>query len=158
MSRTAFLTAALLLASLPAVPARAQQLDRALVGDWAGTARVTVDWTLRREIAVAVTIRDDGTVTGRIGDAQLRSGRIRTNRSVVARAMRLGTDYVIEGGLAGPIIHAEAINRASVRLPLNWSGSTLEGQLVTSGSYEPQRDDMVLTASGLVLRRAGSAP
>src|SRR5512139_2634300 len=110
MSRTAFLTAALLLASLPAVPARAQQLDRALVGDWSGTARVTVDWTLRREIAVAVTIREDGTVTGRIGDAQLRNGRIRTNRSVVARAMRLGTDYVIEGGLAGPIIHAEAIN------------------------------------------------
>jgi hypothetical protein len=158
MSGHAFAAAALLLALLPGVPAHAQQLDRALVGEWSGTARITVDWTTRRELPVRVTIRDDGTADGTIGDAQLRNGHIRTNRSVVARAMGLGTDYVIEGKLAGSIIQAEAIERATVRLPLNWTGSTLEGELATSGSLQARRGDMVLTASGLVLRRVGVAP
>ncbi len=146
------------LAFLAGTPAFAQHPDAALVGEWNGVAHITSDWCLQKELGVRVRIRDDGTVEGQVGDATLRDGRLRSNRSVVARAMRLGTDWVIEGRLDGPIIRREAIVRDHVRLPLNWNGSTLEGELATSGSYEPMRDDMVLLASGLVLRRIGSAP
>jgi len=146
------------LAFLASVPVSAQRPDPTLVGEWTGVAHITSDWCLQRELAVRVRIRDDGTVDGQIGDATLRDGRIRSNRSVVARAMRLGTDWVIEGYLSGPIILHEAVVRERVRLPLNWTGSALDGELATSGSYEPMRDDMVLLASGLVLRRAAGAP
>lgn len=156
MSRTALRVIAILLAAFAPAWALAQPPTAAMAGDWAGTARITVDWTLRRELDVRVAIREDGSVSGMIGDAQLRDGRIRPNRSRVARAMGLGTDYVIQGRLAGSIIQAEAIARDVVRLTLNWTGSTLEGELVTSGSHELRRDDMVLTASGLVLRRAAA--
>jgi len=146
------------LAFLASLPVSAQRPDAALVGEWIGVAPITSDWCLQRELDVRVRIRDDGTVQGQVGDATLRGGRLRSNRSAVARAMRLGTDWVIEGRLDGPVIRREAIVRDHVRLPLNWTGSTLEGELATSGSYEPMRDDMVLLASGLVLRRVASAP
>jgi hypothetical protein len=149
---------AVAIALLTGPTASAQRPDAALVGEWNGVAHITSDWCLQRELGVRVRIREDGTVEGQIGDASLRDGRIRPNRSVVARAMRLGTDWVIEGYLNGPIILHEAIVRERVRLPLNWTGSALEGELATSGSYEPMRDDMVLLASGLVLRRAAGAP
>ena len=146
------------LAFLAGLPASAQRPDAALVGEWTGVAHITSDWCLQRELAVRVRINDDGTVQGQVGDATLRDGRLRSNRSAVARAMRLGTDWVIEGRLDGPIIRREAIVRDRVRLPLNWTGSALEGELATSGSYEPMRDDMAVLASGLVLRRIASAP
>lgn len=157
MSRTALRVIAILLAAYAQAPALAQLPTATMAGDWEGTARITVNWTLRRELDVRVAIREDGSVSGMVGDAQLRDGRMLPNRSRVARAMGLGTDYVIRGRLAGSIIHAETIERDAVRLTLNWTGSTLEGELVTSGSHELRRDDMVLTASGLVLRRAAAA-
>lgn len=146
------------LALLAGPRASAQRPDSALVGEWSGTAHITVDWCLQRELAVRVRIHDDGTVQGQVGDATLRGARIRSNRTRIARAMGLGTDWVIEGHLSGPIILHEAVVRELVRLPLNWTGSTLDGELATNGSYEPRRDDQVLLASGLVLRRVGSAP
>lgn len=158
MSRTALRVIAILLAAYAPARALAQPPIAAMAGEWAGTARITADWTLRRELDVRVAIREDGSVSGMIGDAQLRDGRIRPNRSRVARAMGLGTDYVIQGRLDGSIIQAEAIARDAVRLPLNWTGGTLDGELVTSGSHEPRRPDVVLTASGLVLRRVAAAP
>lgn len=146
------------LATLASLPASAQRPDTALVGEWNGVAHITSDWCLQRELAVRVRIHDDGTVQGQVGDATLRGARIRSNRTRIARAMGLGTDWVIEGHLSGPIILHEAVVRELVRLPLNWTGSTLDGELATSGSYEPMRDDMVLLASGLVLRRVAGAP
>ncbi|HET7189136.1 MAG TPA: hypothetical protein VFI52_13365 [Gemmatimonadaceae bacterium] len=151
-------TAVLAIVLLAGAPATAQRPDAALVGEWSGVAHVTSDWCLQRELGVRVRIHDDGTVEGQVGDATLRDGRFRSNRSVVARAMRLGTDWVIEGRLDGPIIRREAVVRDHVRLPLNWTGTALEGELATSGSYEQRRDDRVLLASGLVLRRVASAP
>lgn len=152
------LVAVLAFAILAAPAAFAQRPDAALVGEWNGVAHITSDWCLQRELDVRIRIRDDGTVQGQVGDATLRDGRLRSNRSAVARAMGLGTDWVIEARLDGPVIRREAIVRDHVRLPLNWTGNTLNGELATSGSYEPMRDDMVLLASGLVLRRVASAP
>ena len=155
MSYGTLLVAATVLATGAAASAVAQRPDTALVGEWTGTAQISVDWCLQRELPVHVTIREDGVVTGQIGDATLHDGRIRPNRSRIARAMKLGTDWVIEAGLVGPIVQHEAVVRETIRVPLNRTGSTLTGELATSGSYEPMRDDMVLTATGLVLRRAG---
>src|SRR6478672_4782832 len=103
------LVAVFAFAILAAPAALAQRPDAALVGEWNGVAHITSDWCLQRELDVRVRIRDDGTVQGQVGDATLRDGRLRSNRSAVARAMRLGTDWVIEGRLDGPVIRREAI-------------------------------------------------
>lgn len=158
MFTSSSLVVVLTLALLAAPRGLAQRPDPALAGEWSGTAHVTSDWCLQRELGVRVRIHDDGSVEGQVGDATLRDARIRSNRSRIARAMGLGTDWVIEGHLSGPIIAREAVVRDLVRLPLNWTGSTLQGELATSGSYEPMRDDLVVLASGLVLRRVAGAP
>lgn len=158
MSERTLFVAAFLLATIARTSASAQRPDTALIGEWSGVAHISVDWCLQRELSVRVTIGADGVVTGQVGDATLANGRIRTNRSRIMRAMGYGTEWVIEGRLVGSIVHREAIQRETVRIPLNWTGSTLEGELATSGSYEEMRDDMILTAKGLVLRRVGGTP
>lgn len=154
MPKPTALVVALLLSTLVHAPIGAQRPDSALVGEWSGVAQVAEDWVVQRALPVRVAIRADGSVSGTVGDAAL-SGSIRSNRSVIARAVGLGTDWVVEGALTGPLISREAIQRDRVRLPLDWTGTTLSGTLETSGSYERRRADTRLTAKGLVLRRGG---
>ena len=150
-SRAALIALAVLLA---AAPSHAQRPDSAMVGAWLGSARVTVDWTVQKQIDVRVAIYADGSVTGMIGDASLVDAHLRSTRTFLQKALRLGTDYVIEAGLAGPIIRAESVQRQSVRIPLSWNGSAFTGTISTDGSFEGGRDIMRFTASDLVLRRA----
>ena len=145
---------ALLAFGLMAAPLGAQRPDSAMVGAWMGAAHINVDWTQQKELDVRVAIYADGTIAGSVGDAALVDARIHTNRSVLERALHLGSDYIIEAGLAGPIIRAEGIQRESVRLPINWNGSTFVGTISTSGTYDGGKDTMKLSATGLVLRRA----
>ena len=70
------------------------------------------------------------------------------------RVTHLGTDYAIEGELAGPILRIDEIQRASVTIAVNWNGSAFAGSLATNGTYDGGRETMKLTASDLVLRRA----
>jgi hypothetical protein len=146
--------AALVLA-LSAAPAAAQRPDSALLGSWEGQARITVDWTRQRELMVRVSISPDGSVAGTIGDAGLTGGRVFDNRGTLSRALRVGPQWVIEGRLAGPLIRAENLQRESLRISVALKAGTLEGALETSGTEDGGKESMKLTASGLVLRRAG---
>lgn len=157
MGNSASLLAALALIVGVHTSVQAQRIDSAMVGVWAGRAQIAVSWTQQRELAVRVGIRDDGSVSGTIGDAQLIDGRFANARGPVGRAMRVGREFMIGGRLSGPLIRSEAVQRASVRLSLDWKGQTFEGELQTSGTQEGSAEDMVLSATSLVLRRAGGA-
>ena len=142
-----------LLAGTPTA-ARPQRPDSAMVGTWAGSAQITVPWTVQRDLAVRVTIRDDGSVSGTIGDAQLVDGHFANARGIVSRALRIGREYSIDGKLSGMLIRSEAVQRATVRLSIDWKRQTFEGELQTSGNFDGTPVDLMLTAKGLVLRRA----
>ena len=66
----------------------------------------------------------------------------------------LGSDYVIEATLAGPILRAENVQRESVNILVDWKDGTFTGSITTSGTYDGGKETMKLTASDLVLRRA----
>ena len=136
---------------------RAQRMDSAMVGAWAGRAQVAVPWSQQRELEVRVLIRHDGSVSGTIGDAQLIDGRFSNARGPAGRALRIGREYAIAGGLSGPVIRSEAVQRASVRVSLDWKGHTFEGELQTSGTPDGSSADMALGATGLVLHRVSTA-
>lgn len=157
MRKPASLLLALALLVGAHTPMRAQRPDSVMVGSWVGRAQITVPWTLQRELAVRIAIRDDGSVSGTIGDAQLVDGRFASGRGPVGRALRRGREYVIDGRLWGSVIRSAAVQRARVRVPLDWTGQTFEGELQTSGTYEGSPADLILSATGLVLRRAGAA-
>jgi propanediol utilization protein len=147
-----FVTVALL-AGTPTA-ARPQHPDSSMVGTWAGSAQITVPWTMQRDLAVRVTIRDDGSVSGTIGDAQLVDGHFANARGIVARALRIGREYCIEGKMSGMVIRSEAVQRATVRMSIDWKRQTFEGELQTSGTFDGTPEDLILTAEGLVLKRA----
>ena len=157
MRNSASLVAVLALIVGVHTSARAQRMDSKMIGAWAGRAQIAVPWSQQRELAVRVLIRDDGSVSGMIGDAQLIDGRFASARGPAGRALRIGREFAIGGGLSGPVIRSEAVQRASVRLSLDWKGQTFEGELQTSGTPQGSSADMALSATGLVLRRAGTA-
>src|ERR1051326_4891892 len=81
------------------LPATDEAFAPDTVGQWKGHARIIVVGAKQTNLAVALEIRDNGTVTGRIGDALLINGRLKKNRGEPARKLKLKTDYIIVGNL-----------------------------------------------------------
>lgn len=133
--------------------AAAQAALPAMCGRWKGNADIFVNWTKARTLPVEIVIAADDRVTGKIGDATILNGRFRPNRGWLGRALRIKTDWMIDGRLDGPIIAAENVVREELMMPLNWKGSSFEGGIATSGSKIGDRDTMTLTAR-VILRRA----
>jgi len=138
---------------LPAFTSRAAEsvVTAAMVGHWEGNARIIVSWCRQTNLPVQVDIRPDGSVTGRVGDATLREGQFLRNRGWLFRKLNWATDYIITGGLDGPIVAAEDITRSSVKMPLNFSGGTFAGGVNTSGSDFGGKESMWLAAASLRL-------
>ena len=124
-----------------------------MTGVWCGSARIVVDWTVQKNLGLRLTIDALGNVTGQVGEAQLASGRVKANRGPVGKMLNIKTDYIIVGGLRGPIIAAEGVARSEVKIPVNWTGSEFRGSVHTDGTSFGGKDRMVLSASRLVLRR-----
>ena len=59
--------AALALTVLGGAPLRAQQIDSAVTGRWAGHAELTVPWTVARSLSIQLDIQPDGSVSGALG-------------------------------------------------------------------------------------------
>jgi len=141
----------LLRASEPSIPY--ESFAPATVGQWKGNARVVAVWTKQTNLCVTLDIRDDGAVTGKIGNALLTNGRLKKNPGWLDRKLDVKPDYIIVGDLQGAIIAAEGITRAHVKIPLHLSGDTLTGGLHTCGSKFGGKDQMILSAAGLTLNR-----
>jgi hypothetical protein len=126
---------------------------RALAGTWRGTADVGVKWTTQRTLAVELTIDSLQRVRGRVGDAELTNGFLRSNAGLVGRAIGRKPGLIVEGYLKGPVIAAEEVRRGGVTIPLDQRDGQLVGALATSGSNNGIQEQMVLTAGPLVLQR-----
>lgn len=139
--------------ALPALGLRGQLSDPAMIGTWSGDAQIEVNWTDQRSIHVQLDIRADGNVSGQVGDARLKNGRMARNRGVLGRFLRIKTDYIVSGELHGSIIASEHIQRDAVKMPLNWDGNAFSGGLHTTGSAFGGADRMALSAFHLRLTR-----
>ncbi len=129
-----------------------------MIGHWDGNGRIIVTWCEQTNVAVALQIKDDGTVSGKVGDATLENGRIERNRGWIGRKLNLKTDYVITGRLSGPIVASEEITRSAVSMPFNFRNDAFVGGLHTSGSKFGGKEKMILSATSLSLRRTGAEP
>lgn len=117
-----------------------------MAGDWRGNAQVIVSWCKQTNLPVALVIKEDGSVTGKVGDAVLHKGQLKRNRGAIGRRLNIKTDYLIAGDLAGPIVSAEGITRSGVMMPLNWSEKGYVGGLHTTGAKFGGKTKMVLSA------------
>ncbi len=137
----------------PVLSLHGQVPNAGMIGTWSGDGQIVVNWTDQPSIRVRLVILANGSVSGRVGDADLTNGRITTNRGQVGRFLHIKTDYIVSGQLVGPVIAAEHIQRDAVKLPLNWNRSAFTGSLHTSGSAYGGADRMMFTAFHLYLSR-----
>jgi hypothetical protein len=131
--------------------ANESKVEPTMAGQWEGNARIIVAWCHQKNLSVAVDIQPDGSVTGRVGDAKLVSGRFKRNRGWLGRKLKLATDFIITGSLSGPIVAKESITRSRVSIPLNFANGTFVGGINTSGLMFGGKDKMILSAMSLTL-------
>jgi hypothetical protein len=125
-----------------------------MAGSWSGDAEIFVNWTAQRTLPVRLVIAPDARVTGTIGDATLRSGRLEPNRTAIGRVLHVKTDWIVRGDLDGDVIKPEGIHRERVTLPLDWVDGHFEGAVHTSGSHFGGKQSMWLAAGRLRLSRS----
>lgn len=118
-----------------------------MVGHWGGTAEVAVNWCNVKELAVSLTISQDGTVTGKVGDAALKEGHIYPNPGKPPTGFTLQTKFVVEANLDGPLVAAEGIKRDTICIPVEVNkGGQLVGALLTSGKDYGGKDEKIFSA------------
>lgn len=118
-----------------------QTVPESLLGDWHGeaTARLPIVFVPEPDddpsddvvlpIAIDLTIHDDGTVTGTVGDAALVNCVLKQNRGELGRRLNLATDYIVMNGyLAGAIVPEDETMEKKITIPFNqveghWRGS-----------------------------------
>ena len=70
---------------LASTPVADRTVASPLVGRWEGNARIVVQWVKRPRMEIDLTVRADGAVHGKMGDATL-TGHLKRNRGPLGRA------------------------------------------------------------------------
>lgn len=101
-----------------------------------------------------------GNAKAKIALTAPRCGAARARRTMCERegimrqpAILFVTVALLAGKLSGMVIRSEAVQRATVRMSIDWKGQTFEGELQTSGTFDGTPEDLMLTAKSLVLKR-----
>ncbi len=136
----AFLIVATLLAGCLARPM--ETIPAPLIGTWHGesTVRLPIVFVpesdddpsddVRVPVAIELTIHDDGTVTGTVGDAELVECVLKQNRGELGRRLNMATDYIImDGYLAGAVVPEDETPEKDLTIPFNIVDDHLHGSL-----------------------------
>lgn len=121
-------------------------------GHWTGEGEIIVSWCEQPTLAYDLTIAPDGTVTGRVGDAEIRNGEF-SKRSFIMRWLGNG-EYIIRADLEGDLVAAERIGRKSMNLFLFPKEEFIEASMNTSGPKTGGKEKMFLTTKDVVLHCA----
>ncbi len=76
LRRGFILTALAVLVAAWPLSAADKALPSAMTGEFKGSAKIVVNWTKQKQLPVEVAIAEDGSVTGKVGDATLKEGRL----------------------------------------------------------------------------------
>ena len=119
-------------------------------GTWKGEGRVIVAWCEQKQLSFELQIDMGGNVSGKIGDAQIRHGKIRLN-NIVYRWLG-NRKYIIDAKLLNYLIEKEKIKRESIRIFLDFEKPFFVGGFHTSGSKFGGKGKMILSGTGVKLQ------
>jgi len=112
-----------------------------LTGQWAGQAEITElvrngeSTSPKTSCNIDILINPDGTVTGKIGNADLLNGKIRKNRTWFDKLFRLKSDYVINGNIKNGIVDADKVTERVIRFPFDLVDGQYEGRIYQPGAW-----------------------
>jgi hypothetical protein len=119
------------------------------IGTWKGDSKIIVTWCEQKQLSFELKIDMDGNVSGEIGNAHIRHGKIRLNNIIYRR---LGNKkYIIDAELSNYLIEKEKIKRESIRIFLDFEKPFFSGGFHTSGSKFGGKEKMVLSGINIKL-------
>jgi hypothetical protein len=138
-----------------------------LIGRWAGETNIVVNWTQARTLPVQLDIQSDGSVSGKVGDAQLKEGILGNThpfglvfgvpegpRGKPPGSLAADDHFQVTAKLDGPLIAAEQVRRGGVIVAFSLAqDQTLRGGLTSTGSEFGGKDSMKLSGRTMVLCR-----
>jgi len=138
-----------------------------LIGRWAGSTHIVVNWTQAHTLAVQLDIQADGSVSGKVGDAALKGGVLGKTHPLglvfgvpesahgqPPASLAADDQFQVTASLDGPLIAAEQVSRDGVIIVFQLApDETLHGGLTSTGSEFGGKSYMKLATQHLVLRR-----
>lgn len=102
-----------------------------IVGEWRGMTKCNLPHLTDNLKKVVLFIRDDKTVTGKVGELTLKNGKIDclTGRN----RTRLQEEWLVTGDVEGVLNQADGSGQYHIEFPLNFKGTAGEGRMKTSG-------------------------
>ena len=119
------------------------------IGTWKGEGKIIVTWCEQKQLAFELQIDSDGNVSGKIGDAHIRHGKIRLN-NIIYRWLG-NKKYIIDTKLSNCLIKKEKIKRDSIRIFLDFQKPFLTGGFHTSGSKFGGKEKMIFSGNSVKL-------
>ena len=119
------------------------------IGTWKGEGKIIVTWCEQKQLAFELQIDSDGNVSGKIGDAHIRHGKIRLN-NIIYRWLG-NREYIIDAELSNYLIEKEKIKRESIRIFLDFQKPFLTGGFHTSGSKFGGKEKMIFSGNSVKL-------
>ncbi len=117
-------------------------------GHWKGQGKSIVSWCKQKVIPFDIVIKKDGEISGKIGNAKIKRGKIYSNFLGI-----LNRDYVIEVELEGYLVKKEKIKRKKMKIMVDVKGDYLVGGFRTSGLKVGDKYSMSMTGTDLVLKK-----
>ena len=109
-----------------------------VVGRWEGSSEVFADFKLDESpssspddlIFIQLKIKQDGSVSGIIGDALLENGIIKKNRNNLGKFLGINSDYIIVNAtIRGKINVHDKLESRRVSIPLDFEANSLKGSI-----------------------------
>ncbi len=133
---------AMLLASCGATSI--DQVDPSLIGTWHGECEISLPVVFnpdqlpdsvertRQAVALDITIQEDATIKGTVGEANLEESLLKRNRGELGRRLNMASDYIIiDGHLSGPIVSGQdETELKSFTIPFDLIGDEIRGGLM----------------------------
>ena len=113
------------------------------IGTWKGEGKIIVTWCEQKQLLFELHIDVDGNVSGLIGDAHIRHGKIKLN-NIIYRWLG-NKKYIINAELSNYLIKKEKIIRESIRIFLDFKKPFFTGGFHTSGSKFGGKEKMILS-------------
>lgn len=99
-----------------------------LIGTWEGKC---YHFASKDSVLVSITINEDATAIGTVGDAILRDCLAKKNRGWFGRWINIKTDYIIKSGyLEGLIVPSDSITVNYFTLPFNLAKTRMQGTVM----------------------------
>jgi hypothetical protein len=128
-----------------------------LAGAWVGESKPIVLWARAKTIPIAIVVQPNGEVSGKWGDATIVGGKVEKRGFVGSWFWPEERGFLAKVRLRGNIIDAEQIRRdyAYIIFQKYEDGEWRKAGVNSSGSNIGGKNTMILSTTGLVLRKQG---